>query len=69
MTTNRDAALNTVYQSKLLAYNAVGSLYDAGEITREEWCYARPRRVGSGWGIYLKSPYGLSRDTTEESNQ
>jgi hypothetical protein len=67
MTTNRQTALKTVYPSKFLAYNAVGALYDAGEITREEWCYARPWRVGSGWGIYLKN-ITLSRDTTEESS-
>jgi hypothetical protein len=54
MTTNRDAALNTVYPSAHLANNAVCRLYDAGEVTYDEWLGAGASRVGSGWGICLK---------------
>jgi hypothetical protein len=54
MTTNRDAALNTVYPSKYLANNAIGALFDADEITWDEWLYAHPQVALGGWMIHLQ---------------
>jgi hypothetical protein len=67
MTTNRDTALNTVYQSKHLAHQVEDSLYDADEITSNEWLYSDLTPVQGGWMIHL-GHIGLSRDTTEESS-
>jgi hypothetical protein len=61
MNTNRDIALNTVYQSKHLANNAMGALYDAGEITFKEWLGSDAVQMPYGWMIHL-AHIELSRD-------
>jgi hypothetical protein len=67
MTTNRDTALNTVYPSKHLAYEAQDDLFYAYEITHTEWLYSDLTPVQGGWMIHLIYEE-LSRDTTEESS-
>jgi hypothetical protein len=55
MTINRDAALNTVYQSVRMAREAVGSLCHVGEMSFEESSHVTFRCLPHGWVIQLSS--------------